>query len=292
LNSKAGDNDWIVHLDEETRFDVDSVKHTLAHCVYNDIQLSHGKQVFGNIGQGVILYGANKEIDNYTTTLADSFRVSDDFGKFRLQYYSKRPWIGMHGSFVVCPNAVEKHIGFDHGMPGSITEDAYFALVAWERGIKFAWVDTYMYEQSPFSIYDFIMQRRRWFGGLWLVCWDPSIGWQYRATLLFMIITWAFGSVPYIVTATSWIVSVKYDSSSKWYIALVSAIYAWSYSLGFVKTFNIYDGIIRYFVLLLIQLVCLPCYSLMELLGVVYAVINPPFDSFHIVKKEGKAVTG
>jgi egghead protein (zeste-white 4 protein) len=166
LNSRASDTDWIIHLDEETRFDIDTVKHTLAHCVHNDMLVSHGKQVFGDIGQGVILYGANKEIDNYITTLADSFRVSDDLGKFRLQFYTKRPWIGMHGSFVVCPNAVEKHIGFDHGMPGSITEDAYFALVAWERGVKFAWVDTYMYEQSPFSIYDFIMQRRRWFGGV------------------------------------------------------------------------------------------------------------------------------
>jgi len=62
-----------------------------------------------------------------------SIRVGDDFGKFRLQYESQSPWIGMHGSFVVCSNAVERAVGFNHGIRGSITEDAYFALVAWAR---------------------------------------------------------------------------------------------------------------------------------------------------------------
>mmetsp|Transcript_20533 Transcript_20533/g.20646 ORF Transcript_20533/g.20646 Transcript_20533/m.20646 type:complete len:1137 (+) Transcript_20533:93-3503(+) len=291
LNSEAKEADWIVHLDEETRFDADTVKHVLAHCVSNDIMLGQGNKRFADIGQGVILYGANTHIDNYMTTLADSFRVGDDFGKFRLQYKSKRPWIGMHGSFVVCPNAVEKEVGFDHGMPGSITEDAYFALVAWSKDVKFSWVDAYMYEQSPFSIYDFIMQRRRWFGGLWLVCWEKKIGWQYRLTLLFMITTWAFGSVPMLVTATSWVVSVKFSQVCTWLIACMSATYAWSYALGFIRTFNIYDGIVRYFILLSLQLLLLPIYAGMEVCGVSYAVINPPFDTFHVVMKEGKAVS-
>jgi egghead protein (zeste-white 4 protein) len=165
LNSNAGRTDWIVHLDEETKFDADTVRQCLHHCLREDLELASGKKTFGNVGQGVIIYGAQLTIENYITTLADSIRVGDDFGKFRLQYQSHYPWIGMHGSFVVCSNAVEREISFDHGLSGSITEDAYFALAAWARDIKFSWVDGFMYEQSPFTLKDFCMQRRRWFGG-------------------------------------------------------------------------------------------------------------------------------
>jgi hypothetical protein len=81
----------------------------------------------------------SQEPDNWVTTLADSVRVGDDFGKFRIQYELHEPLIGMHGSFVVCQNAVERLVTFDHGMEGSITEDAFFALVAQVKGIKFSW---------------------------------------------------------------------------------------------------------------------------------------------------------
>ena len=40
----------------------------------------------------------------------------------------------MHGSFVVIQNAVEQLVGFDNGLTGSITEDTYFALMAWSKG--------------------------------------------------------------------------------------------------------------------------------------------------------------
>ena len=166
LFSQATDTDWVVHLDEETRFTVETVRYCLNHCVEQDAELARGTKQYANIGQGVIVYGNKMSIENYWTTLADSIRVGDDFGKFRIQYESHYPWIGMHGSFVVCHNAVEKAIGFDNGLNGSITEDTYFALLAWEKDIQFSWVDGYMYEQSPFSIYDFLMQRRRWFGGV------------------------------------------------------------------------------------------------------------------------------
>jgi hypothetical protein len=58
-----------------------------------------------------------------------------------------------------------------------------------------------MYEQSPFTIYDFFMQRRRWFGGLWLVCIERGdiIPLKYRLCLLFMIITWAFSALPGLI---------------------------------------------------------------------------------------------
>lgn len=71
-----GDNDWIVHLDEETLLTSRSVNGIMNFVV-------DGKHQFG---QGLITY-ANEEIVNWLTTLADSFRVAEDMGKLRFQFY-------------------------------------------------------------------------------------------------------------------------------------------------------------------------------------------------------------
>ena len=98
-------------------------------------------------------------------SLADTIRVGDDFGKFALQYRMfEDPLIGMHGSFVVCQNAVEIDFGFDHGVEGSITEDTFFAMHIASHGVKVKWCEGHMFEQSPFNVEDFAKQRCRWYG--------------------------------------------------------------------------------------------------------------------------------
>ena len=126
--------------------------------------VSQNKKLYGDIGQGCILYGSRTAtIGSYVCALADSVRVGDHLGRYRLQYIFGQPWAGMHGSFVLCQNAVEKLIGFDHGRKCSLSEFTAFGMMAWNKGIKFSWVDGYMHEQSPFYKAEFIMQRRRWF---------------------------------------------------------------------------------------------------------------------------------
>lgn len=85
------DNDWIVHLDEETLL--------TDNCVRGIINfVLDGKHPFG---QGLITY-ANENVVNWMTTLADSFRVSDDMGKLRLQFkLFHKPLFSWKGSYVV-----------------------------------------------------------------------------------------------------------------------------------------------------------------------------------------------
>ncbi|KAJ8878582.1 hypothetical protein PR048_019163 [Dryococelus australis] len=85
------DSDWIVHLDEETLLTENSVRGILNFVL-------DGKHHFG---QGLITY-ANEDVVNWVTTLADSFRVADDMGKLRLQFYMfHKPLFSMKGSYVV-----------------------------------------------------------------------------------------------------------------------------------------------------------------------------------------------
>lgn len=85
------DSDWIVHLDEETLLTENSLRGVLNFVM-------DGKNHFG---QGLITY-ANEEVVNWVTTLADSFRVADDMGKLRLQFYMfHKPLFSWKGSYVV-----------------------------------------------------------------------------------------------------------------------------------------------------------------------------------------------
>lgn len=84
-------NDWIVHLDEETLLTENSVRGIINFVL-------DGKYPFG---QGLITY-ANENVINWLTTLADSFRVSDDMGKLRLQFkLFHKPFFSWKGSYVV-----------------------------------------------------------------------------------------------------------------------------------------------------------------------------------------------
>lgn len=85
------DNDWIVHLDEETLLTENSVRGILNFVL-------DGKHHFG---QGLITY-ANEHVVNWVTTLADSFRVADDMGKLRMQFSMfHKPLLSWKGSYVV-----------------------------------------------------------------------------------------------------------------------------------------------------------------------------------------------
>jgi egghead protein (zeste-white 4 protein) len=215
---------------------------------------------------------------------------SDDFGKFRIQYELHEPLIGMHGSFVVCQNAVERLVTFDHGMEGSITEDAYFALVAQVKGVKFSWIDSFMYEQSPFSCNDFMHQRCRWFAGLWLIVLSKRIPFLNRAVLLFFMATWA--ATPLIWLAMTLCMCVASDVPY-WFrgcIGLISGMSTWGYLLGFFFTFRPSDGGMRYLVLFGLQMLLQPLFAAMELSGVILGIFKPPTEGFHIVQKEGSNV--
>lgn len=89
--NELAENDWIVHLDEETLLTENSIRGILNFVL-------DGKHQFG---QGLITY-ANENVVNWITTLADSFRVADDMGKLRLQFtLFHKPLFSMKGSYVV-----------------------------------------------------------------------------------------------------------------------------------------------------------------------------------------------
>ncbi|CAK0911715.1 unnamed protein product [Prorocentrum cordatum] len=289
LASTAGRMDWIVHLDEETTFDADTVSHILVHCRAQNAAVQRGAQIYGHTGQGVIVYNVKEQV-NLLCCLADSIRVADDLGKFALQYkLFQEPLIGMHGSFVVCSNAVEMDVGFDWGIPGSITEDTFFALKCAEIGVQVIHCGGCMYEQSPFSVQDFAKQRCRWFSGIWLCVKAPNLPLPHRAFLGSHTLAW--GASPFVVLA-SWVNVLCMLHQPAWVNTCIRLLYAFPlgcYVLGFLFTYRpseLRHGVVEYLMLLFLQTSCIPIFAVMEAYGIALALWTKPFTSFELVQKE------
>lgn len=303
--SPARDFDWIVHLDEETRFDEQTVAAILLHCVEQTRAVHVQRtQEWPSIGQGPIVYGRamvspalkpHGGAGSWVNSLADSSRVSDDCGRFRLQYEAGEVWVGMHGSYVVVANCVEKLVQFDHGAEGSIAEDAFFALVARSQNVRFAWIDAFMYEQSPFNFMDFVRQRARWLVGGILVCNSTDIPLLYRAGMKIFTTLWAMMPLSYIALALA-ILWRPYGSAlgdGSWYyeftLPTMAVLSLWNYTFGFLVTFPFHElGAVQYFTLLYLQLFLMPMFGVMEVTAVAYALVNFKKISvvFHVVEKD------
>ncbi|PXF42370.1 Beta-1,4-mannosyltransferase egh [Gracilariopsis chorda] len=308
LASDARARDWIVHLDEETSFDVDTVRAIFYHCGTESYKTHVTKtQQWPCIGQGPIVYGramtdlVSSTSGNWVTTLADSNRVSDDCGRYRIQFECREAWVGMHGSFVVAANCVEQAITFDHGVDGSIAEDAFFAMLARSANVRFRWIDALMFEQSPFTIQDFVKQRSRWLVGGVRVISSSRIPIHLRLLMGSLTLLWSMMPLTYV----SLIVAILFggDTSSTWWkrvyyhelLPMMSAISMWSYVLGFMVTFSVWAvGLVRYLVLFYSQLVLTPVFGVVELSAVCYAILNYKRIStaFHVVQKDGEQVGG
>ena len=257
--SRARLQDWIIHLDEETQFDKETVWSIYNYIVQESHLVATGQQKYPKIGQGVILYGS-RVVVNWLTTLADSIRVGDDYGRFRLQYKHGKAYFGIHGSYIVANNEVEQLVGLDHGPKASITEDAFFALMAQSMGIEFGFVDGYMYEKSPFSLKDFVKQRHRWFGGLWYCALDRNIPWRERVIMFAFMIMWSL----------SWLcigmiyVNFFYPTGTPVWLAIAGGIsfsyFVCLYMVGYIKTFYGKYGKLRFVGGLLAQILLIPVF--------------------------------
>jgi acyl-coenzyme A synthetase/AMP-(fatty) acid ligase len=278
-------DDWIVHLDEETRIDHRCVLACYRHAAQEARAVAAHEKVYCNIGQGCIMYNTNgRGIHNIFTTFCDCARVADDFGKFRMCWEAGRPYFGMHGSFVVVQQAVEEQLGFDHGFAGSITEDTYFALLAWDKmDLKWSWIDAFMFEQSPFTIMDLVRQRARWFQGVALCVTSPDIAWKAKIVITLLWLSWALVALQMSATLLLLFISTGIMTH------IVCGTMIWLYALGYIMNFSPSDvGFQQWFLGFLAMFVLQPFIGLVEAVGVLHGLylFFTRKVQFHVVQKE------
>ena len=145
--------------------------------------------------------GRDVDNANWMTTLADSGRVSDDCGRYRIQYECGEVWVGMHGSFVVACNCGEKNVTFDHGVEGSIAEDGVSGMITWSCGARSAWIGALLFEQSPVPLRQFIKQRVQWLVGGRRVVRSKRTPWRSSVVIQVLTTLWAAMPLTYAALA-------------------------------------------------------------------------------------------
>ena len=198
--SRPAETDWYIYLDEESMIDVKLVAgiyRFIAATLNKDrrSQQTGAQRPARVIGQGTILYQGG----HWFFRGADALRTADDIGRFRLQYALGVPMFGIHGSFIVIQGLNDAQLSFDVGASNSMTEDAAWALRAWAKGFRFAWIAGYLHEQPPQRVGDFIKQRSRWISGVRLVACDSTVPLRYRLVLGLFALLWQVALIPLLV---------------------------------------------------------------------------------------------
>lgn len=104
------DDDWIVHLDEETYV----LESALLGIFKFTCENKHP------IGQGLITYG-KRHIVSWLNTIADSARVLHYTGTLYVDLkFMHKSYNSFNGSFFVVKKSVESAISFDFGPQGTV----------------------------------------------------------------------------------------------------------------------------------------------------------------------------
>ena len=282
--SQIPDDAWIMHCDEESH-----IHESLVYGIYHAIteEEASGKH---RIGQGAILY-YNSLDEHPFLTLADSVRTGDDIGRFHLQnrYWQVPVW-GFHGSFILVRNNVEQNVGFDFGPNGSITEDAFWALVSTENGARSRWVDGYMVEQGTERVIDFIKQRRRWYVGLVKVVRHAPVKVSLRLPLAVFTALWSVSWVAILYTYFDYLLGYKSPELVQAIGNLSFASYVVIYTVGLRHNLMLYQvSLSRKIRLYAMQILFIPAFAALEAAAVLYA-IGRPETGFHVVQKKQTSV--
>ncbi|XP_053600244.1 beta-1,4-mannosyltransferase egh [Plodia interpunctella] len=272
------DTDYIVHLDEETLLTDNCIRGILNFVLDGQYQF----------GQGLITY-ANENIVNWMTTLADSFRVADDMGKLRFQFYMfHRPLFSWKGSYVVTQVGAEKKVSFDNGLDGSVAEDCYFAMKAYAQGYTFNFVEGEMWEKSPFTLWDFIQQRKRWIQGILLVVHSKEIPIMHKIFLAISCYSWV--TLP-LSTSNMFLAAVcpiPCPFVLDIVCCFIGAVNIYMYIFGVIKSFPVYRfGPLKFFLFICGALATIPFNIIIENIAVIWGVLGKK-HKFYIVNKEIK----
>ncbi|XP_078042837.1 beta-1,4-mannosyltransferase egh [Augochlora pura] len=276
--NELADNDWIVHLDEETIMTENSLRGILNFVL-------DGKHQFG---QGLITY-ANEDVVNWITTLADSFRVADDMGKLRLQFTMfHKPFFSMKGSYVVTQMSAERQVSFNNGLDGSVAEDCFFAMKAFTQGYTFNFVDGEMWEKSPFTLWDFVQQRKRWLQGILLVVHSKAIPLNKKLLLGISCYSWVTMPLSTSNVILAGLCPITCPAIINFLCAFIGAVNIYMYIFGVVKSFSLHRfGLARFVLCICGALSTIPFNIIIENIAVIWGLFGKK-HKFYVVKKQLK----
>lgn len=182
--------------------------------------------------------------------------------------------------------AAERQVSFDNGLNGSVAEDCYFAMQAYKKGYSFNFVEGEMWEKSPFSLWDFMQQRKRWLQGVLLVVHSPEIPIRYKLLLAISCYSWVTMPLSSSNLFLSGFFPIPCPAVMDFLCAFIGAVNFYMYIFGVMKSFSLYRlGFIKFSFCLLGALCVIPLNVLIENVAVILGLFGKK-HKFYIVNKQ------
>ncbi len=145
---------YIYHLDDESLINKQTICSVLTFLEDSPTPVS----------EGLIIYPIEKNEKIKITNLLDTLRPFCCFEC--VDFMAKGNPAYIHGSNLLVKADFEEQVGWDTGK--TIAEDSLFAVTIQKKfgGKSFGWHGGVIEEKSPYTIADFVKQRKRWFGGI------------------------------------------------------------------------------------------------------------------------------
>lgn len=159
-------------------------------------------------------------------------------------------------------------------------------MKAFSKGYSFDWIEGEMYEKSPFTLGDFLQQRKRWLQGILLVVNSKIIAFRYKIFLAMSVYSWC--TMP--LSSSNLFLAVLYPLPCPYIVDIVCAflggISVYMYVFGVMKSFSLYRfGVLKSIICIVGALCTIPLNLLIENTAVVWGMFTNK-HKFFVVKKE------
>ncbi|GFS30299.1 beta-1,4-mannosyltransferase egh [Trichonephila inaurata madagascariensis] len=162
-------------------------------------------------------------------------------------------------------------------------------MVAYKEGYTFNFIEGEMWEKSPFTLWDFLQQRKRWLQGIFLVVHSPAIPFRNKVFLACALYSWA--TIP---LSTSNIILAGLFPIPCWQIinflcAFVGAMNIYMYIFGVLKSFSLYRlGLLKFCLCIIGALLTVPINIVIENIAVIWGCFGKK-HRFYVVNKDVKS---
>lgn len=184
----------------------------------------------------------------------------------------------------------ERAVSFDNGLDGSVAEDCYFAMRAFREGYSFDFIEGEMWEKSPFTLWDFVQQRKRWLQGILLVVHSRTIPWRTKALLAISCYSWVTMPLATSNIALAALCPIPCPPLVDFLCAFIGAVNIYMYVFGVCKSFSLMRvGPLRFCLCIAGALCTIPFNVLIENLAVIWGLFGKK-HKFYVVNKDVKPV--
>lgn len=180
----------------------------------------------------------------------------------------------------------ERAVSFDNGLDGSVAEDCFFAMHAFREGYSFNFIEGEMWEKSPFSLWDFVQQRKRWVQGILLVVHSKHIPLKNKLLLGLSCYSWVTMPLSTSNIILAPICPIPCPVLIDILCAFIAAVNIYMYVFGVLKSFSLYRlGIVRFCMCIGAAICIIPFNICIENVAVIWGLFGKK-HKFYVVNKE------